>query len=144
MTIWKDKSLWIYEIGLAVIFMIVAALVLMRTNDLQNALVFFAKMVIQAQLNTADDGASHGLYFGVGPTAALATGAPTAGVTHTPYTEGDVPILGGSATKDACGHIDWGASKGIKLAPAVGIGGFSGTSNSATLVGPSLGTIFGH
>jgi hypothetical protein len=49
MTIWKDKSLWIYEIGLAVMFMIMAALVLMRTHDLQNALVFFAKMVIFMQ-----------------------------------------------------------------------------------------------
>jgi hypothetical protein len=98
----------------------------------------------QAQLNTADDGKSNGFYVGFGPTAGFATGAPTPGVSHTPYTEADAPIVGTSATKDDCGNIDFGVSKAIKLAPAVGFGGFSGMSHSATLVGPSLGTMFGH
>jgi hypothetical protein len=49
MSFWKDKSLWVYEIGLTVMFMIVAVLAFMHTHDFQNSLVFFAKIFILMQ-----------------------------------------------------------------------------------------------
>lgn len=49
MSFWKDKSLWIYEIGLTGMLIIVSALAFMRTHDFQNSLIFLAKMFILMQ-----------------------------------------------------------------------------------------------
>ena len=98
----------------------------------------------QAQINIADAGASHGLFVGIGPTAALSSGRPGAGLNSAPYIESDVPFVSMSGSKDSCGKVDLGAARGVKIAPALGAGGFTGTSYSTTLVGPTLGTMLGR
>jgi RHS repeat-associated protein len=101
----------------------------------------------QVQVNVADPGSSRGLFVGLGPVAGIGKAAsPTTGLSQSDYMEGNAAFAlgaGGSATKGACNSIDWGFTRGGKIGPGAGIGGFSGKSYSATLVGPTLGRIFG-
>ncbi|MDF3983961.1 RHS repeat-associated core domain-containing protein, partial [Luteibacter sp. PPL201] len=102
----------------------------------------------QAQINVSEGDSSHGYFFGGGPSAGASQTDPiSTGTSSAPYLEGDAAFFlgaGGSATKNSCGQVLYGLSRGIKASPGVGVGGFSGTSYSATLTGPRLGAFFGH
>jgi RHS repeat-associated protein len=99
----------------------------------------------QAQLNVAAPDASHGIFAGAGPQAQVADApTPTTGISSAPYTEADGAVGyggGGSATLDDQGNIDWAGAEGPKGGVGAGAGSFSGTSYTATLAGPSLGTL---
>ncbi|HEV2538294.1 MAG TPA: hypothetical protein VGU03_01175 [Frateuria sp.] len=45
----KDRSLWVYEAGLTVLFIVVAAIAFARTHNFQNSLGFFIKAFLFAQ-----------------------------------------------------------------------------------------------
>jgi hypothetical protein len=49
MSFWKDKSLWIYEAGTAVVFLIIAVVVFVVKHDFLNSLVSFVKLIVLAQ-----------------------------------------------------------------------------------------------
>lgn len=102
----------------------------------------------QVQANTGID--SHGFYVGAGPGISFGKADPLNAIGSTssaPYFEADAADFYGagfSATKDKCGSIDWDLGKGLKASIGAGIGGFSGTSYSATFASPPVGLGLGH
>ena len=63
------------------------------------------------------------------------------------YFEADAGWLGGlgvTGTANACHDLDLSALKGIKPGFGIGLGGFAGTTYTATAVSPTFGSFFGH
>lgn len=49
MNFWTDKRLWVYEIGLLLMFTVVAGLAFIRTGDFHNSLFFLVKVFLFMQ-----------------------------------------------------------------------------------------------
>ncbi|RUL65785.1 hypothetical protein EKH79_03475 [Dyella dinghuensis] len=101
-----------------------------------------SSVYLQAQGNLGAPAAG-GYFVGAGGNFEFAdTAAPSTGLDSAPYWEADVGVLGGLGafgSPDDCGNLNLGAMRGTKGGFAVGGGIYSGATNTATTVSPTLG-----